>query len=356
LNAAAAGVLVITGGSSGIGRCTAELFARRGWRVGLIARGAEPLAAACESLRALGARSAFAQADVTDSPALAAAADMLAAELGPIDLWINCAGNGVYGRFSEVPEREFQRVTDVTYHGVVNGTRIALAHMRPHGRGRILNICSAVAFHGLPMMSSYSGAKAAVRAFAQAVAGELKLEGSPIRITSVFPPAANTPFFSHAVSHVGWPARPAWPVYQPEVVAQGVWQAYVNGRAEMTVSGTSAIFSLATRLTPGVIAWCMSKLGIDKQTTRAPEAHRLQEPTLFTPSRRVFGVRGPFNAGARTWSSQLWVERQRTRLLGVLTPRVRATRAPPAAAPQPRPGPPAPCPTLEGLDGQPDAS
>ena len=356
MNAAAAGVMVITGGSSGIGRCTAELFARRGWRVGLIARGAEALAATCESIRAEGGHAACAQADVTDSHALAAAADVLTRDLGPIDLWINCAGNGVYGRFSEVPEREFQRVTEVTYHGVVNGARVALAHMRPRGRGRILNICSAVAFHGLPMMSSYAGAKAAVRAFAQALAGELKLEGSPIRVTSVFPPAANTPFFSHSISHMGWPARPAWPVYQPEVVAQGVWQAYRSGRAEMTISGTSALFSLATRLTPGLIAWCMSKLGIDKQTTRAPEAHRLQEPTLFEPSRRVFGVRGPFNVGARTWSSQLWLDRQRTRLLGALVPvRDRATaraKAPPAAAPASTPAPAAPCPTLDGLDGQ----
>ena len=312
LGEAGSKVVIIVGGSSGIGRCTAALFARRGWRVGLIARGAEGLAASLRDIEAVGGHAAAAQADVTDSRALAEATDAIVAALGPVDVWINCAGNGVYGRFADVPEREFQRVTDVTYHGVVNGTRLALAMMRPRDAGSIVNVCSAIAFHGLPLMSSYAGAKAAVRAFGQAVQGELRLERSRIRISTVFPPAVNTPFFSHAVSHMGWPARPAWPVYQPEVVAQGIWQVVASGRPEMTISGTAAAFSLATRIAPGLIAWCMSRFGIERQLTRDRDACLLQEPTLFAASRRVFDVHGPFGNGARTRSLQLFLERQIT--------------------------------------------
>lgn len=301
-------VVVITGGSSGIGRCTAVLFARRGWRVGLIARGAEGLAASRHDVEAAGACAATAQADVADSKSLAEAANAIVAVLGPIDVWINCAGNGVYGRLEDVPEQEFQRVTDVTYHGTVNGTRVALTHMRKRGRGGIVNVCSAIAFHGLPLMSSYAGAKAAVRAFGQAIRGELRLERSPIRISTVFPPAVNTPYFSHAISHMGWPARPARPVYQPEVVAQGIWQAMMSGRAEMAISGTVAIFSLATRMVPGVMAWCVGRMGFERQLTRDPGACALQEPTLFEPAHRVFTVHGPFGRRARGWSAQLWLE------------------------------------------------
>ena len=334
-------VVVITGGSSGIGRCTAALFARRGWRVGLIARGAEGLAASRKDVETAGVFAATAQADVTDSAALVEAANAIAAALGPIDVWINCAGNGVYGRFADVPEAEFQRVTDVTYHGTVNVTRVALAHMRPRGQGRIVNVCSAIAFHGLPLMSSYAGAKAAVRAFGQAVQGELKLERSQIRITTVFPPAANTPYFSHAVSYMGWPARPAWPVYQPGVVAQGILQAVAGGRREMTISGTAAAFSLATRIVPGLIAMGMGKMGIERQATGDPDARRLLEPTLFVPSRRVFDVHGPFGKGARRWSVQLWFERWLTPLFtfarGSLSrPQVAAS---PSTRVQPEPGP-----------------
>jgi len=302
-------VVLITGGSSGIGRCTAALFARRGWRVGLVARGAEGLAASRQDVEAAGARAATAQADVSDRAALAEAASAITAMLGPIDVWINCAGNGVYGYFEDVTQAEFQRVTDVTYHGTVNGTRVALAHMRSLGRGRIVNVCSAMAFHGLPLMSSYAGAKAAVRAFGQAVRGELKLARSPIRLTTVFPPAVNTPFFSHAASHMGWPARPARPVYQPEVIAQGIWQAVLSGRPEITISGTAAAFCLATRIAPRLVAWCTGHMGIERQLTRDPNVCELQEPILFLPSQRVFSVHGPFGRRARGWSAHLWLGR-----------------------------------------------
>ena len=97
-------VVVITGGSSGIGRCTAILFAQRGWRIGLIARGEPGLAASRRDVEAAGAFAATAQADVADSKSLAKAANAIVAVLGPIDAWINCAGNGVYGRLEDVSE------------------------------------------------------------------------------------------------------------------------------------------------------------------------------------------------------------------------------------------------------------
>lgn len=325
-------VVLITGGSSGIGRCTAILFAQRGWRVGLIARGEQGLAASRRDVEAAGARAASAEADVNDSKAFAEAADAIVAVLGPIDAWINCAGNGVYGRLEDVSEQEFRRVTDVTYHGTVTGTRLALCHMRKRGQGSIVNVCSGIAFHGLPLMSSYAGAKAAVRAFGQSIRGELRLERSPVRITTVFPPAANTPFFSHALSHMGWPARPARPVYQPEVVALGIWQAMMSGRAEMPISGTVVAFSLATRLAPRLMGWCVGQMGFERQLTRDPGACALQEPTLFEPSQRVFTVHGPFGRRARRWSVQLWLDWRVNLPVRVLTSAWRGVRS---SAPSP---------------------
>lgn len=312
------GTVIITGGSSGLGRCTAAVFARHGWRVGLIARGEAGLAATAAALRGMGARAATAAADVTASPALRDAADAIVAELGPPDIWINCAGNGVYGRFAAVPEAQFDHVTAVTYGGTVNGCRVALALMTPRGRGTIVNVCSAMAFHGLPLMSSYAGAKAAVRGFAQALQAELRMERSRVRVCTVFPPAVNTPFFSHAVSHMGWPARPAPPVYQPEVVAAAIHLAAIRGRPEVVVSGTAAVFSLATRISPRLIAFMITRLGFDGQLTADPEAARLEQQTLFAPSAEASPVHGPFGRYARRRSLQVWLSRHRGRCLGVL--------------------------------------
>ncbi len=311
------GTLIIAGGSSGIGRCTADLFARHGWRVGLIARGEAGLAAAAATLRAAGAPVAVAAADVTISAALRDAANAIVAELGPPDVWINCAGNGVYGRFATVPEAQFERVTAVTYGGTVNGCRVALALMTPRGQGTIVNVCSAVAFHGLPLMTSYAGAKAAVRGFAQALQAELRMERSRIRVTTVFPPAVNTPFFSHAVSHMGWPARPVAPVYQPEIVAAAIHLAALRGRPEMVVSGTATAFSIAARLSPRLIAFAMTRLGLDGQLSDDPEVARLEQPTLFAPSAEASPVHGPFGRRARQRSVQVWLSRHGRALLGL---------------------------------------
>ena len=298
--------VIITGGSSGIGRCTARLFARNGWRVGLIARGEAGLHAAAEELSAEGVTVATAMADVSSSAGLQAAADQITAVLGCPDLWINCAGNGVYGRFQSVPENEYDRVTAVTYTGTVNGTRIALALMAPHGRGTVINVCSAIAFHGMPLMASYAGAKAAVRGFAQAIQAELRMARSPLRLCTVFPPAVNTPFFSHAVSHMGWPARPARPVYEPEVIAAGIFLAARTRPPEMLISGTAAAFSLLCRIAPRLAAFCMTQLGLDGQLTRDARAVDLQCPTLFAPSPVSSPVHGPFSSLARRHSAQLW--------------------------------------------------
>ncbi len=285
------------------------MFASKGWRVGLIARGHAGLSDAAGELRARGASVCTASADVACSHELGGAAQLLAAELGAPDVWVNCAGNGVYGRFAEVPCREFDRVTAVTYGGTVNGCRAAMALMEPRRRGTIVNVCSASAFHGLPLMTSYAGAKAAVRCFGQALRAELRIARSPIRISTVYPPAVNTPFFSHAVSHMGWPARPAPPVYQPEVIAAAIYLAAVRGTPEMLVSFTVVAFSLVNRVAPGLIAYTMTRLGFDGQLTRDSIAAELEAPTLFSPSAVSSPVHGPFGRRARGVSVQLWLAR-----------------------------------------------
>lgn len=307
------GVVIITGGSSGIGRCTASVFARAGWRVGLIARSAAGLADAAEEVGAFGGMVAMAVADVTDSAALETAASRLEDGLGPMTVWINAAGNGVYGRFVDVPEREFRQVTEVTYLGTVNGTRVALSRMRPRDRGTIVNVCSGVVFHGLPLMTSYSGAKAAVRAFGQALRVELAFEHSRVRVSTVFPPAVNTPFFAHAITHMGWPARPVPPVYQPDVIARAIFLAARAGRPEMTISGTVAAFAVLSRIAPVWTGLVIRRLGVDGQ--RGAETADAV-PTVFAPSKEASGAYGTFGRHARRWSLQVTLRRFFFRLSG----------------------------------------
>ena len=307
-------VVVITGASSGIGRCAAALFSRHGWQVGLVARSGPGLEAVCRDLALTGGHAVAAVADVSDGRVLEQAAAYLEGALGPIDVWVNCAGNGVYGRFMNVPEPEFDQVTAVTYLGMVNGTRAALRRMQPRGAGTVVNVCSAIAFRGMPLLSSYSGAKHAVRGFTEAVRRELRRDRSRVRLTTVYPPAVNTPFFSHAVSHMDKPPRPMWPVYQPEVVADSIYLAATSSRPEMQVGGVTVLFALATKLVPRLVGRAIMRLGSAGQTTNSPKAARLRKPTLFAPSPVPSGIRGPFDAEARAFSMQVWASRHRASL------------------------------------------
>ena len=331
-------VVVITGASSGIGRCTALLFARRGWRVGLIARGADGLRAATQDITSAGGIARWAAADVSDPAALDHAAGQLQDWLGGADVWVNCAGNGVYGPFVRVTEPEFHRVTEVTYHGTVNGTRTALRGMRARDAGTVVNVCSAIAFHGMPLLSSYSGAKHAVRGFTAAVRADLLQDGSAVRVCLVYPPAANTPFFSHAVTYMPLPPRPMKPVYQPEVVAAGVLHAALSGQAEVPVGGVTVLFALASRWLPGLVARAIAFQGDAGQMTSQPGAMRLRNPTLFHTNARTAAVHGPFGHEARRVSTQLWAARLWTALRPWASQGTRSRPKPPAARPGPARG------------------
>ena len=137
-------VVAITGAGSGIGLAAALHYASKGWMVGLIGRGEVALTDALRRIEAEGGVAYVAMGDVADSAALEKAADAIEAALGPINVWVNNAGIGFYGAFVDVPEDAFRRVIDVNLHGTVNGTRVALARMRPRNSGTVVQVLSAI--------------------------------------------------------------------------------------------------------------------------------------------------------------------------------------------------------------------
>src|SRR5919108_163276 len=108
-----------------------------------------------------------------DADALDRAAETVERDLGPINVWVNNAMTSVFAEFVNVDPEEFRRVTDVTYHGYVNGTRSALRRMLPRDNGVIVQIGSALAYRGIPLQSAYCGAKHAIEGFTESVRCEL---------------------------------------------------------------------------------------------------------------------------------------------------------------------------------------
>src|SRR5690348_16228084 len=153
------GTALVTGASAGVGRATARCLAEEGYDVALVARGHEALEATLAEVEHAGRRAIAIPTDVADYEQVNAAAERTEAELGPIDVWVNNAMTTVFAPFMEIEPAEFRRVTEVTYLGVVWGTRAALERMRPRNRGAIVLVGSALAYRGIPLQSAYCGSK-----------------------------------------------------------------------------------------------------------------------------------------------------------------------------------------------------
>ena len=311
-------VVAITGASSGIGRATAQKFAREGWRVGLIARSAETLDATRQDVAAFGTMACVAPADVADSAALDAAAERIERDLGPIDVWINNAAVSVYGYFLDVSEAEFRRVIETNLFGKVNGTRVALRRMIPRDRGTIVQILSAISYRGVPLQSAYSTSKYGVRGFTEAIRTELIDQGSKVHLTMVHPPAVNTPFYNHAESHMPKPLRPPPPVYQPELVADAIYFAATNRRREVRVTATSVAIDLANKISPTLLDYALGKFGVMLQQSDkgGPVAER--DVNLFKPARQAGSTHGAHDSESIPFSPQVWLTEHRgAALLGL---------------------------------------
>lgn len=173
-------VVVITGASAGVGRATAEAFARAGAFLGLIARDAQALEETKAELMQMGAPVAVYACDVADSEAVFAAAAHFESAYGGIDVWVNAAMVTVFGAIKNTTAEEFRRVTEVTYLGFVHGTLAALKYMRPRNDGIIVQVGSALAYRGIPLQAAYCGAKFAIRGFTESLRTELEHEGKSV--------------------------------------------------------------------------------------------------------------------------------------------------------------------------------
>ena len=246
---------------------------------------------------------------MADSAQLAAAADHIEAELGPIDVWVNNAGVSVYGKFLDITEDEFHRVTHVNYLGTVNGTRIALRRMKARGRGTIIQVLSAISYRAVPLQSPYSGSKYALRGFTEALRSELAEEGSAVHVTMVHPPAVNTPFYNHATSHMPKPVRPPPPVYQPEIIADAIYLAATTRRREVKVTATTVGFALANKVAPGLLDLFGGKFGVAAQQSDQGGPVAVRDPNLNAAGKTPGATHGPFDSESLSTSAQMWVNK-----------------------------------------------
>ena len=298
-------VVVVTGGSSGIGLAVAQRFAQEPLaRLVLVARGEETLADAAERCRALGAEVITQSADVADAAALAALVRRVEENFGRIDVWVNAAGTSLWGWFDGIPAEAHERLIRTNLLGVIHGTYAALQHMRARaGGGVIVNISSIAGALPMPLAASYTASKFGVAGFTDALRDELC--DTAIAVCGVYPSFVDTPTPKRSANYTGRELRPVPPVLDPDEVAGAVVQLVRHPRraVKLGLHHLGAVpYALAPDATGHAVSQAARRFFLDSGE-KAPD----DEGALFAPRPLRAAVHGHWGmkqrreAGGLAW-------------------------------------------------------
>jgi NADP-dependent 3-hydroxy acid dehydrogenase YdfG len=185
-------VTAVTGAGSGIGQALAIELARSGAMVAISDVDTEGLAATEERLKAIGAPVKADRLDVTEREAFGVYADAVAEHFGKVNQIYNNAGIAFAGDVEVSQFKDIERVMDVDFWGVVNGTKVFLPHLIASGDGHVINISSIFGLFSVPGQAAYNAAKFAVRGFTEALRQEMAVAGHPVKVTTVHPGGIKT--------------------------------------------------------------------------------------------------------------------------------------------------------------------
>jgi short-subunit dehydrogenase len=252
--------IVVTGASRGIGRATAQAFARAGGRTALLARSPEIREVATE-LVAQGANARGYIVDLTDPAAVEQTAQRVVNELGEPDIVVNNAGAGRWLYVEETPSAEAATMIASPYLAAFYVTRAFLPAMLARGEGYIVNVNSPAAWLPWPGAAGYMAARWAMRGFTAALRADLRDTG--IQVLQIVPGKVSSTYFEHNPrSEERIPRIAQWvPTLTPEQVAATLVRGVERDRREIMLPAILKGVIVARAVAPAVVDWLMFRTG-----------------------------------------------------------------------------------------------
>ena len=222
-------VCIVTGGASGIGLATCEVFVREGAKVVIADR---DLAAADKAVAALtqkGGQAMAVQCDVSNADSVAGMVQATVAAHGRLDVIVNNAGYGIAGSLSETSDEDWEALMGVNVRGVFLCCKHAIKQMQKNGGGTIVNVASVVAAVGIRNRAAYVASKGAVAAMTRSIA--LDYVESHIRCNAIAPGTIDTPYYTEILAKAADPVairkglearQPMGRLGTPEEIANGI--------------------------------------------------------------------------------------------------------------------------------------
>ncbi len=248
-------VAAVTGAGSGIGQALAVELARSGAKVAISDVDTEGLAQTEELLKAIGAPVKADRLNVTEREAFLAYADAVNEHFGQVNQIYNNAGIAYTGDIEVSQFKDIERVMDVDFWGVVNGTKAFLPHLIASGDGHVINVSSVFGLFAVPGQAAYNAAKFAVRGFTEALRQEMVLAGHPVKVTTVHPGGIKTAIARNATAAEGLDPEELAKVFDkrlartsPERAAEIILDAVRKNKPRVLVGGDAKVLDVMVRL------------------------------------------------------------------------------------------------------------
>ncbi|RZA11801.1 MAG: SDR family NAD(P)-dependent oxidoreductase [Proteobacteria bacterium] len=211
-------------------------------------------------------------------------------------VWVNNAGIGTVGEFTETPLEAHVQVVKTNLLGYMNGCFAVLPYFKKQGSGTIINLNSLGAFVPLPFASGYSASKFGLLGFMEALRGELAADKN-IHVCDIYPVSVNTPGYRHAGNYVGALLKPIPPMIDSETVAETVLDVVRSPRAQTTLGWPSAFARIGYALFPGLTRNLVGQMFREYFKIALPSPHT--EGTIFESKRETGRTSGsPAASGA----------------------------------------------------------